>query len=53
MALKKYIGARYTPKFMGAWDAQTVYAALSVVYANEQSYVSRKTVPAGTEVTNT
>lgn len=53
MALKKYIGARYTPKFMGAWDAQTVYAALSVVYANNQSYVSRKTVPAGTEVTNT
>ena len=53
MALKKYIGARYTPKFMGAWDAQTVYAALSVVYANEQSYVSRKTVPAGTELTNT
>lgn len=53
MALKKYIGARYTPKFIGAWDAQTVYAALSVVYANEQSYVSRKTVPAGTELTNT
>ena len=53
MALKKYIGARYTPKFMGAWDAQTVYAALSVVYANEQSYVSRKTVPAGTELANT
>ena len=52
MALKKYIGARYTPKFMGAWDAQTTYAALSVVYANEQSYVSRKTVPAGTELTN-
>lgn len=53
MALKKYIGARYTPKFMGAWDEQTVYAALSVVYANNQSYVSRKTVPAGTELTNT
>lgn len=53
MALKKYIGARYTPKFMGAWDSQTVYAALSVVYANNQSYVSRKTVPAGTELTNT
>ncbi len=53
MALKKYIGARYTPKFMGAWDAQAVYAALSVVYANEQSYVSRKTVPAGTELSNT
>lgn len=53
MAIKKYIGARYAPKFMGAWDKGSEYAALSVVYANEQSYVSRKTVPANTEITNT
>ena len=53
MAIKKYIGARYAPKFMGAWDKTNEYAALSVVYANEQSYVSRKTVPANTEITNT
>ena len=53
MAIKKYIGARYSPKFMGAWDKSSEYAALSVVYANEQSYVSRKTVPANTEITNT
>lgn len=53
MAIKKYIGARYAPKFMGAWDKSSEYAALSVVYANEQSYVSRKTVPANTEITNT
>lgn len=53
MAIKKYIGARYTPKFMGAWDKASEYAALSVVYTNEQSYVSRKTVPANTEITNT
>lgn len=53
MAIKKYIGARYTPKFMGAWDKSSEYAALSVVYTNEQSYVSRKTVPANTEITNT
>lgn len=53
MAIKKYIGARYTPKFMGAWDKSSEYAALSVVYANDQSYVSRKTVPANTEITNT
>lgn len=53
MAIKKYIGARYVPKFMGAWDKASEYAALSVVYANEQSYVSRKTVPANTEITNT
>lgn len=53
MAIKKYIGARYAPKFMGAWDKASEYAAMSVVYANEQSYVSRKTVPANTEITNT
>lgn len=53
MAIKKYIGARYAPKFMGAWDKASDYAALSVVYTNEQSYVSRKTVPANTEITNT
>lgn len=53
MAIKKYIGARYAPQFMGAWDKSSVYAALSVVYTNEQSYVSRKTVPANTEITNT
>lgn len=53
MAIKKYIGARYAPKFMGAWDKSSEYSALSVVYTNEQSYVSRKTVPANTEITNT
>ena len=53
MAIKKYIGARYAPKFMGTWDKSSEYAALSVVYTNEQSYVSRKTVPANTEITNT
>lgn len=53
MPIKKYIGARYAPKFIGAWDKTIEYAALSVVYANEQSYVSRKTVPANTEITNT
>ena len=53
MAIKKYIGARYAPKFIGAWDKSSEYAALSVVYTNEQSYVSRKTVPANTEITNT
>lgn len=53
MALKKYIGLRYAPKFVGAWDKTSEYAALSVVYTNDQSYVSRKTVPANTEITNT
>lgn len=53
MALKVYIGARYTPKFEGAWSNSKAYSALSVVYRNNKSYVSRKTVPAGTLVTNT
>lgn len=53
MAIKKYIGARYAPRFMGAWDKASEYAALCVVYTNDQSYISRKTVPANTEITNT
>lgn len=53
MALKVYVGARYTPKFEGEWKANKEYAALSVVYYNNKSYVSRKTVPTGTAVTET
>lgn len=53
MALKKFIGARYAPEFAGAWSNAKQYAALSVVYADNRSYVSRKTVPAGTAITNT
>ena len=53
MALKKFIGARYAPEFAGAWSNAKQYAALSVVYADNRSYVSRKTVPAGTPITNT
>lgn len=53
MALKKFIGARYAPEFAGAWSNTKQYAALSVVYANNRSYVSRKTVPAGTPISNT
>ena len=53
MALKKFIGARYAPEFAGAWSNAKQYAALSVVYSDNRSYVSRKTVPAGTPITNT
>lgn len=53
MALKKFIGARYAPEFAGAWSETKQYAALSVVYADNRSYVSRKTVPTGTPITNT
>lgn len=53
MALKKFIGARYAPEFAGAWSNAKQYAALSVVYTDNRSYVSRKTVPAGTPIGNT
>lgn len=53
MALKKFIGARYAPEFAGAWSNTKQYAALNVVYTGNRSYVSRKTVPAGTAITNT
>lgn len=52
MALKKFVGARYAPSFAGAWNQATQYPALSVVYSEQRSYVSRKTVPAGTAITN-
>lgn len=52
MALKKFIGARYAPEFAGVWSNTKQYAALSVVYADNRSYVSRKTVPAGTPISN-
>lgn len=51
MALKTYIGARYAPKFMGKWNNTTAYEPLSVVYWNNNSYVSKGNVPAGTPVT--
>ena len=31
MSMRQYIGARYTPKFMGTYDATQAYEALSVV----------------------
>lgn len=53
MALKTYIGARYAPQFMGSWNKSSEYAALSVVYTNDRSFVSRKTVPANTDILDT
>lgn len=52
MALKTYIGARYAPRFMGAWDESVSYQPICVVYYNNNSYVSKKDVPAGTPVTD-
>lgn len=54
MSLKTYIGARYTPKYIGEWNKQTEYGPLSVVSVNEDAnYVSKKVVPVNTEITNT
>lgn len=52
MALKKYIGARYAPRFVGAWAKSKPYAALDVVYTENRSYVARQAVPPDTEITN-
>lgn len=52
MAIKTYIGARYAPLFIGEWNKESAYSALSVVYTGDRSFVSRKNVPAGTEITD-
>lgn len=50
----KYVGARYMPKFMGAYDATQAYEALSVVdNGMGTTYVSNKPTPAGTPLTDT
>lgn len=46
MAYRQYIGARYVPKLVGAWQANTFYEALSIVTDNNVSYTSKKPVPA-------
>lgn len=53
MSLKTYIGARYVPIFLGAWDKTKAYEALSVVTYNGFSYTSKRSVNSGTEITNT
>lgn len=52
--MRLYIGARYTPKFEGEYDATQSYEALSVVdNGSGTSYISKKPTPAGTPLTNT
>lgn len=45
MANRQYIGARYVPKLVGEWQADTFYEALSIVTSNNVSYTSKKPVP--------
>ena len=54
MAVRQYIGARYVPRFTGLHDNTQIYEALDVVdNGSGTSYIARKTVPAGTPLTNT
>ena len=53
MAVRTYIGARYVPRFLGTYDATTIYDALDVVdNGMGTSYIAKKTVPAGTPLTD-
>ena len=51
---RQYIGARYVPKFAEpiAWDKNNSYEGLTIVTYLNNSYTSKKAVPAGTEITN-
>lgn len=52
--VREYIGARYVPKFMGAYDVTQAYEALCVVDNGlGTSYISKVPTPAGTPLTNT
>lgn len=54
MAIRHYIGARYVPRFLGTYDVTQIYDALDVVdNGSGTSYIARKTVPAGTPLTDT
>ena len=54
MAVREYIGARYVPRFMGLYNATQIYDALDVVDNGlGTSYIAKKTVPAGTALTDT
>lgn len=53
MATTQYIGARYVPRHMGEWDANTQYGALDVVlYTDGNSYTAKCYPPKGTPPTN-
>ena len=54
MAIRQYVGARYVPRFTGLYDATQIYDALDVVdNGSGTSYIAKKTVPAGTPLTDT
>ena len=53
MANNVYIGMRYVPIFDGNWDATKGYEPLTIVEYGNNSYTSKKPVPAGTLPTDT
>lgn len=54
MSVREYIGARYVPIFSDPiqWNADNSYEPLTVVMNQGTSYVSKRSVPAGIEITN-
>lgn len=53
MSVRQYIGARYVPLYIGAWDKTLAYEPLSVVSYQGNSYTSRQAVPPNVEITDT
>lgn len=55
MATRQYVGARYVPKFADPieWVKENSYEALTIVTYLNNSYTSKKPVPANTDITNT
>lgn len=52
--VREYVGARYVPRFTGLYNATQIYDALDVVdNGSGTSYIAKKTVPAGTALTDT
>ena len=50
--MARYVGKRIVPKHCGYWDNTKTYEMESIVYdrASGNSYISRKAVPAGTDI---
>ena len=53
--MARYVGKRIVPKHCGYWDNSKEYEMESVVYdqVSGNSYISRKTVPVGTDISQT
>lgn len=53
--MSEYTGKRIVPKPCGSWERLYSYEVLSVVLYKEtgDSYIARKAVPSGTDITDT